>query len=73
MKRYGEEKIYIDRAMENLADTLENAVIIEHCGDIYSMNGDVDGAMGYWKEALRIAPDNKVLARKIRRKKYVKK
>ncbi len=73
MKRYGEAKIYIDRAMENLADTLENAVIIEHCGDIYSMNGDVDGAMGYWKEALRIAPDNKVLARKIRRKKYVKK
>ena len=69
-KRYGEAKKYIDQALKY--DTDSSAVIIEHGGDIYAMNGDVDRAVQLWQEAAKKDPDNKSLARKIRKRKYVK-
>ena len=35
--KYAEAKIYIDDAMKNGGE--ESDVIVEHCGDIYFMNG----------------------------------
>jgi len=69
-ERYAEAKIYIEQAVER--DTAHSAVITEHAGDICAMNGDTEKALQYWQEALKKSPDNRLLARKIKRKKYIK-
>lgn len=71
-KRYSEAKIYIEQALQN--DTDSNAVIMEHAGDIYIMNKDVDRALACWQDALQKIPEkeNKILTRKIKLKKYIK-
>lgn len=43
-------------------------VIVEHCGDIYYMTGDVDGALTYWKKALEMGSESKTLKQKIEKK-----
>lgn len=70
-KRYAEAKIYIAQALQNDSDS--NAVIIEHAGDIYMQNKEVERAVELWQQALVKAPGNKVLIRKIRQKKYLRK
>lgn len=71
-KKYAEALQYIDMAVKN--DTAKSAVIIEHAGDIHAMNGDIDGAIKYWNEALKAGTDNEtVLRRKIKLRKYVEK
>lgn len=61
---------YIDMAIENDKD--KSAVIIEHAGDIHAVNGDIEGALKYWREALEIGTDHDtILKRKIKLKKYV--
>ena len=47
-------------------------MVIEHAGDIYAMAGDIEGAVRLWQKALAQDPKNKILARKIKRKKYIK-
>ena len=69
--RYAEARIYIDQALQN--DSAVGAVVTEHAGDIYAMAGDIDGAMVLWQQALEQEPQNKLLARKIKKKKYLKK
>lgn len=66
---YAEARIYIDDAMKN--DGAESDVIVEHCGDIYYMTGDVDGALKYWKQALEMGNESKTLKQKIEKKKYI--
>jgi tetratricopeptide (TPR) repeat protein len=68
--RYAEARIYIDQALQN--DSTAGAVVIEHAGDIYALSGDIEGALGLWQQALEQDPGNKLLARKIKRKKYIK-
>ena len=69
-KKYADALQYIDMAVEN--DTANSAVIIEHAGDIHAVNGDTEGAVKYWKEALEAGSDNaKAIRRKIKEKKYV--
>ena len=70
-ERYAEAKVYIDQALQN--DSLPGAVILEHAGDIYSLCGDIDGAMIYWEKAYIEDSGNKFLKRKIKRKKYIRK
>ncbi len=70
-KRYAEAKIYIEQAIQNDSDS--SSVIMEHGGDIYYMNGDIDQAVALWQQALSKDPKNKLLIRKIKRKKYLKK
>ena len=69
-KRYSESRIYIEQALQN--DSVHSSVITEHGGDIYFLCGDVDNAVRLWQEALEKDPANKVLIRKIKRKKYIK-
>ena len=70
-KRYAEAKIYIEQALQNDSDG--NAVITEHAGDIYVQNNDPERAVELWQQALKKAPKNKILIRKIKQKKYLKK
>jgi len=69
-KRYEAAKMYIDQALIHDADS--NAVIVEHAGDIYALNKDIDKAEELWKRAANTAKDNKLLFRKIKLKKYIR-
>ena len=66
---YAEARIYIDNAMKN--DGEKSDVFVEHCGDIYFMTGDVEGALKYWKKALEMGSESKTLKQKIEKKKYI--
>lgn len=66
---YAEARIYIDNAMKS--DGAKSDVIVEHCGDIYFMSGDVEGALKYWKQALEMGSESKTLKQKIEKKKYI--
>ena len=69
-KKYADALQYIDMAVDN--DTTGSAVIIEHAGDIHAVNGDIEGALKYWNEALEAGSANgKAIRRKIKEKKYV--
>lgn len=69
-QRYTEAKIFIDKALAN--DSTASAVITEHAGDIYAATGDTDEAVELWKKALEKDRANKLLARKIKQRKYMK-
>lgn len=62
--------MYIDQALINNVDS--SAVIIEHAGDIYALNKNIDKAVELWKRAADISKDNKLLIRKIKFKKYIR-
>lgn len=66
---YAEARLYIDDAMKN--DKEKSDVVVEHCGDIYYMTGDVDGALKYWKQSLEMGNKSKTLKQKIEKKKYI--
>ena len=70
-QRYSEARIYIDKAVQNDED--HSSVLIEHAGDIYAMGGDMDTALKRWREAYEKDPNNKLLAKKINQRKYIKK
>lgn len=70
-QRYSEARIYIDQAVQNDED--HSSVLIEHAGDIYAMGGDMDTALKRWREAYEKDPNNKLLAKKINQRKYIKK
>lgn len=67
---YAEARIYIDDAMKNNGG--ESDVVVEHCGDIHYMTGDVEGALKYWKQALDMGSKSKTLKRKIQQKRYIR-
>ena len=67
---YAEARIYIENAMKSEGGD-KSDVIVEHCGDIYYMTGDVDGALTYWKKALEMGSESKTLKQKIEKKKYI--
>ena len=70
--RYSEAKIYIEQALQNLDDSLNNEVIIEHAGDIYALNEDIDRALDLWRDAQTKKPEDQLLIRKIKQKKYLR-
>jgi tetratricopeptide (TPR) repeat protein len=71
-ERYSEAKIYIEQALQNLDDSLNNEVIIEHAGDIYALNEDIDRALDLWRDAQTKKPEDQLLLRKIKQKKYLR-
>ena len=70
-KKFETAKEYIDKALEY--DTEPSAELYEHAGDIYFMNLDPDRALEFWKEALKLDPENELLKRKIEQKTYLQK
>lgn len=69
-ERYAEARIYIEQAVQNDADS--SAIIIEHAGDIAAKNDDIASALDYWKRASEKDPENSLLRRKIKLKKFIK-
>lgn len=67
---YAEARIYIDEAMK-VEEGNQSDVVVEHCGDIYFMNGETDEAVKYWQKALELGNESDVLKKKIKLKKYV--
>ena len=55
-----------------MEQTESNAVIIEHAGDIYAQNKDIDRAISFWQDAWQQKPEDPLLSRKIKLKKYIK-
>ncbi len=68
--RYAEARIYIDQALQN--DSLPSHDVLEHAGDIYAQCGDIAQALTYWQQALADDPTDRLLMRKIKKKKYIK-
>ncbi len=64
-KSYLLAKFYIEKAIENISIDEESAVIYEHSGDIYLVNGEKEKAIKMWKKALKIDTENKKLQQKI--------
>ena len=58
--------MYIDDAMKS--DGGKSDVIVEHCGDIYYMTGDVDKALEYWNQALKIGSKSRTYRRRFGRR-----
>lgn len=69
-KDYAKAREVIDRTIELTPDDEMSADVYEHAGDIYFMDGEPDRALEYWKDALKLAPDNELLQRKVRHKTY---
>lgn len=66
---YAEARIYIDNAIKTEGEVSD--VVVEHCGDIYYMSGDEEGALKYWRKALELGSESKTLKQKIEKKKYI--
>lgn len=69
-ERYAESKMFIDRAVAE--DSVASDVILEHAGDIYALNGEMDKAVEYWIKAKEAGGTGKALIRKIKQRKYLK-
>lgn len=67
--KFAEAKIYMDDAMKNGGE--ESDVVVEHCGDIYYMNGDKEGALQYWQKAKEMGSKSKTIDKKIEQKKFI--
>lgn len=65
---FAKAKDYIDTALAN--NTEDSEELLHHAGDIYFMAGFPDEAVVYWTDALKLAPDNELLQRKVRHKTY---
>ena len=70
-ERFAEAKPYIDASLKNRDSTADNSVVLEHAGDIYAMNGLIDQAVDYWKQAGGKDNKNAVLEWKIENKQYI--
>ena len=54
------------------SDGEKSAEVVEHCGDIYYMAGEVEDAVKYWQQALDMGSDSKTLKQKIKLRKYIR-
>lgn len=70
-ERYAEAKPYIDEALKNRDSTENNSTVLEHAGDIYAMNGIIDEAVEYWKQAYDDDHKTDLLEWKINNKQYI--
>ena len=70
----GDEISLEDDETAEVVDVMEpekpTSEIYDHAGDIYFMNGEPDIALGYWKEALLLDPENEKIKKKVKNKAY---
>lgn len=67
--RYKEALEYIERAVQCQGEP--SADVMEHCGDINYMNGNVDAALHYWHEAVELHSESKTIEQKIIQKRFL--
>lgn len=70
--RTNEAAVYIQQALSHVENDKERATLLEHAGDIYATQGDTDRALDHWHKAAELMPDNKLLKKKINKKKYIR-
>jgi tetratricopeptide (TPR) repeat protein len=63
LQEYDKAYFYINKAIE--ADGEDNAVLLEHLGDVLFMQGKKDEALEYWNEAFELDSSNEKLKQKI--------
>lgn len=68
-KDFPKAREVIDMVLE-LDEDGGSADLLEHAGDIYFMNGEPAEALGFWKQALELDPDNELLQRKVKNKTF---
>lgn len=69
---YTQARIYIDETLKYVDREEDNSTLYDHAGDIYYRCGEVDHAVGFWKQALKQTQDEALkerLKEKIRRRK----
>ena len=70
--KYPDAKVYMEQLLRNSGEEeVLGAVIYDHLGDVYIMNGDEEKALKYWKLAQATGSENKVLRQKIKKLKYI--
>jgi len=65
-----EKQLEAIRKSEEQKDT--SSELYSHMGDILFHCGDINGAVSYWKKALELSPDDKLLTKKIKNQSYYK-
>ena len=60
-----EQTIMLQEAANELKQNPDNAVVIEHLGDVYLKLGEIEDARSQWKRALDMDEDNERLKTKI--------
>lgn len=64
---------HAEQVIEEVEEMLEietpSAEVYDHAGDIYFMCGEPEDALKFWKEALKLEPDNKKIKQKIKNRK----
>jgi tetratricopeptide (TPR) repeat protein len=70
LKQYDRSKVWFEKALKNNGQN--NAVVLEHYGDLLYLSGDKDQAIIQWLKAKNAGNDSNVLTRKINEKKYIK-
>lgn len=68
---YSLARFYIEKAMECAkAENSFSAEIYDHYGDILFMSGEPDAAVENWEKALKLRPDDELIAKKVEFKTY---
>ncbi len=62
-ERFAEAKLFIDRTLEN-SDSITDATLLDHAGDIYEACDEKERALEYWHEALLMQPEDEATIRK---------
>ena len=70
-ERYAEAAIYMEQTLQN--DSTPSADVLEHAGDIFAKNEQMDRAVDFWQKAVDAGAESKVLIRKIKLRKYINK
>ena len=68
--RYEEAKAYIDKLF--MLDAERDSVVYHHAGDIYARCGEIDRAVELWQKAVEKGDEDKLLKKKIKKRKYYK-
>lgn len=69
-KEYAKAREIIDRTLQLIPEDEMSADVLEHAGDIYFMDAEPEKAVEFWKSALKLAPDNDILRRKVKNRAY---
>lgn len=71
---YVQAKLYIDQALKN--GDIMSADVLDHSGDIYFKNGDIDKAIRAWEAAKKLSASESdviLIDKKIQQRKYIEK
>ena len=69
LKKYQDARIWIEKALRN--DSRNNAIQVEHYGDILYFLGEKQQAFEQWQRAKTLNSKSEKLERKINEKKYI--